>query len=233
MQQLTLDVSLPVYAVFDTFVSNGNEALLAELHSLSDNPHNGETILFSGLDGVGKTHLLYALCHAVSGQYQSVYLDLANNDYTPEVLQGWDAIDLICLDNIERVANVFQWEEALFDLFNRRLQRDNNQQASLVMAASAPLADLPIGLADLRSRLSSGLMYQLKPLEDEHLADVLNVQATQRGLNMSAEVSEYLIRRLPREASAIVAAIDKLDQASLTAKRKLTIPFVRDLLDSL
>jgi len=231
MEQLTLDVKLPVHAVFSTFVPNGNEMLLASLFSLSKRPESGETILFSGPDGVGKTHILYALCQAIDVQQQSVYLDLANPSYTPEVLHGWEHCDLICLDNIERIANIFQWEEALFDLFNRRLNKANGKKSSLVMSTNLPLVELSVALKDLRSRLSSGLMYQVKPLADKHLSEVLQLQARQRGMTLPSEVSEYLIRRLPREASALVDVVKQLDKASLQAKRKLTIPFVKSVLD--
>ena len=231
MRQLALEVSLPAYAVFDTFISNGNEALIVQLQSLGQVPNCGETLFLSGVVGCGKTHLLQAVCHASDEKFQAVYLNLANPTYTPEVLEGWESSMLICLDNIDVLEGNGIWQEALFDLFNRRLERDESERASLLMAASRPLSELDLGLVDLRSRLSSGLIFQLKNLHESHLPLALHAHARQRGLLIPHETMEFLIKRLPRELSVLMNWLDKTDKASLEAQRNLTIPFVRNLLD--
>ncbi len=231
MKQLALQVSLPAHAVFDTFISNGNEALVVQLKKLSETANVGETVFFSGKVGTGKTHLLQATCHASSDASQVIYLNLANPAYTFEVLEGWDAAQLICLDNIDIVQGDAQWEEALFDLFNRRLERANGERASLVMAASKPLKELNLSLPDLRSRLSSGLIFHISELAEQHLSLALTAHAHQRGFEIPSDSMKFLMSRLPRELSELMAWLDKTDKASLEAKRKLTIPFVKSLLD--
>lgn len=231
MKQLALAVSLPVHAVFDTFISNGNEALIVQLKTLARFPNCGETLFIAGSDGSGKTHLLQAVCNSSDESFEPIYLNLANPDYTPEVLEGWDSSQLICLDNIQAIESDAHWQEALFDLFNRRLEREDDQQASLIMTSDKSLAQLDLELADLRSRLSSGLIFSLQNLEEDHLAVALHAHAHQRGLEIPADTMEFLLRRLPRELSTLMSWLDKTDMASLEAKRKLTIPFVSSLLD--
>lgn len=230
MKQLALAVNLPAHAVFDTFMSNGNEALIVQLYGIVKTPGQGETLFLSGAKGSGKTHLLQAMCHAVEAPLQAVYLDLAKPEFTPEVLSGWEQLDLICLDNIERVQKDPDWEEALFDLFNRRLEAQVGQQASLVMASEYTLKQMDLGLPDLRSRLSSGLIYRLEHLSDTHIPLALNAHARQRGLEIPKETMDFLLKRLPRELSSLMTWLDNTDIAALEAQRKLTIPFVKSLL---
>lgn len=230
MKQLALQVSLPAHAVFDTFISNGNEALVVQLKNIIQQPSFGETLFFSGKQGSGKTHLLQATCHASAEPAQAVYLNLANPDYTYEVLEGWDNSQLICLDNIDIVDGDADWEEALFDLFNRRLERPQGQIASLLMSASKSLNELNFKLPDLRSRLSSGLIFQITELAEQHLSLALTAHANQRGFEIPTDTMNFLMSRLPRELSELMSWLDKTDKASLEAKRKLTIPFVKELL---
>jgi len=231
LKQLALPVNLPAHAVFDTFVTYGNEDLLMQLKQLSENPGIGETVFLSGKSGTGKTHLLQAACRASKDTVQAVYLNLANPDYTSEVLEGWDSSLLICLDNIDVVQGNNLWEEAVFDLFNRRLERVEGRRASLLLSASKPLSELDFKLTDLRSRLSSGLIFKISELGEQYLSLALTAHANQRGFEIPSETMKFLISRLPRELNQLMSWLDKTDKASLEAQRKLTIPFVKQLLD--
>jgi DnaA family protein len=58
----------------------------------------------------------------------------------------------------------------------------------------------------------------------------LQLRARQRGFELPDDVAHYLLRRAPRDPASLFALLDRLDYASLAAQRKLTIPFVRELL---
>ena len=90
---------------------------------------------------------------------------------------------------------------------------------------------LGVSLADLRSRLAGGLVLQLHPLRDEDKVEVMRQWARQRGMEMPEEVAVYLLRHCPRDMTALFDLVEVLDQASLAAQRKLTIPFVKDVLE--
>ena len=98
------------------------------------------------------------------------------------------------------------------------------------MAGSRSPAVLGIVLADLHSRLAGSLVLYLRPLRDEDKAAALRLQARQRGMEMSAEVGVYLLRRCPRDMAALFSLLDVLDRATLAAQRKLTVPFVKEVL---
>lgn len=142
------------------------------------------------------------------------------------MLSGLENVSLICLDDIEAIAGQEKLEEALFHLFNR--VRANNQRL-LITGSTAP-ANLNIKMPDLRSRLAWGIAYQLKALSDDQKLSALRQRAQSRGLQLDPTVGRFLLRRCPRNMRELFATLEALDQASLVQQRRLTIPFVKEVL---
>jgi DnaA family protein len=225
--QLTLRLSPQEIYRFDNFLFAKPEterALMAfcQLDSL-------DFIYLCGEQGCGKTHLLIACAEKVQQQGQRVmYLSLAELVETaePAVLEALEQVDLLCLDDLEAVAGHRDWEVALFHCFNRL----HDARGHLLVATQHNPANTRISLPDLRSRLATGLVYQLGSLADEQKQQALILQAQTRGLMMSDEVAQYLLRHYGRDMPALMAVLQQLDKASLQAKRRLTIPFIRQVL---
>ncbi len=226
--QLTLGVQLKDSASFANFYPGDNQEALQGLMALARQPDPGLIFLW-GREGVGKSHLLQALCHEVGSAGDSVvYLPLGDaSAIAPEMLAGLESMSLVCLDDLHSVAGNAAWEEALFHLYNRIQLRGGR----LVITADATPSSLAIRLADLSSRLTHALIYHLQCLNDEQKGYALQQRATFRGFALPEEVLAYLLKRCSREMNELFDLFDQLDQASLTAKRRLTIPFVRDFLD--
>ena len=184
--------------------------------------------LYLGSAGVGRSHLLQAACLRAEQQgEQAVYLPLAELvEYGPELLDDLEQCALVCLDDLEAVLGRSAWEEALFHLFNRL--RDSGRR--LLIAASASPRELPIKLADLKSRLTLALIFQMRPLSDEDKLRALQLRASRRGLHLTDEVGHFILTRGTRSMSALFDLLEQLDQASLQAQRKLTIPFLKETL---
>lgn len=219
IQQLPLAMRLNDSATFENFFASGNAAAV---HALQASSH--PFIYLWGVSGTGKTHLLQAACHlAGSG---SAYLPLGEEGIVPEMLEGMEQLTLLCLDNVETVAGDVAWETALFHLYNG--MRDLNHR--LIVAASMSPAALPLQLPDLKSRLSWGISYQLEELSDRDKVLAMQERAHRRGMHLSTEVAEYLLKRFPRDMVSLFELIERLDEGSLAAQRKITIPFVRELL---
>lgn len=226
-RQLPLGLQLKASARFGSFVSGPNQELVEQLHKLSGNPR-AFFLLCWGATGCGKTHLLHACCHrAAEKDYPVACLDLFDcSDLPSQLLDGWEQYSLVCLDNVQAIAGNDAWEEALFHLYNRIRE----QQGSLVVTADCAPAQLPITLPDLRTRLGWGLTYQLQNLDDEQRLQVLRLRAQQRGCEMPEETGRYLIKRISRDLPDLVSLIDRLDEASLAEQRRLTVPFVKQVL---
>lgn len=225
--QLPLGVTFREDAVFDDFLPGDNAATLGALrHALA---RLDESLLYLwGPPGAGLSHLLQAAVHDLQAQgLDVVFLPLAEClEHGPEALEGLDELGGVALDDIDLIAGRPDWEEAVFHLFNRL--RDSGR-VLLVTSHRSPLHQ-EMQLADLNSRLSWGLTFQVRPLTDEQKMDWLVWKARRRGLMMESDVAAFLINRAARSMSALVDAFERLDHRSLAEKRRLTIPFIKEVL---
>lgn len=226
--QLPLYISLRDSATFANFLPADNAQLLLQLIDAAS--LRGERFIYVwGGAGSGKTHLLQAVCHALSASpHAGVYLPLAHEGMRPEMLEGLESMSLIAIDDCQAIAGNRDWETALFTLYNR--VRDRGEGHMIVTGTANPQA-LGLVLPDFESRLLWGLVFQLQVLTDEQLAEALQMRAKGRGMQMPADVAGYILKRCPRDMHTLFDVLDKLDHESLVAKRKLTIPFVRQFIE--
>ena len=228
MSQLVLPIRLADHAVFASFYGPGNESLLAMLESLASDAGEakGQGCWLWGAPSTGKTHLLQAVCDR-SGD-RSVYVPLGDMAAVgPAILEGLARRQIVCLDDIESVAGHAEWETALFDLCNQLL--DTGGQ--LVVAAGMAPRECPVQLADLASRFSLLPVYQVRALDEHAREAALKLRARHRGLELPGDTARYLLKRSRRDMASLYELLDKLDLEALRAKRRLTIPFVRDVLE--
>ena len=230
-QQLHLDVSLREDATFDNFflsTHNNNAEMLTTLQRELASAE-GSIFYLWGASGCGLTHLLQGACHWAQHQsLAAVYLPLRDlSGYAPQpLLQGLENQYLVCLDGLHVIAGQPQWEQSIFDLYNRL--KENNKH--LLVAAVCGPHELGLRLEDLRSRLSMGHRYQVESLSDEDKPLALQQKAKARGMEMSEETAQFILNRAPRDMNELFAVLELLDDMSLSAQRKLTIPFVKGVL---
>lgn len=226
-EQLPLELQLREHATFENWYVGANQALFAQLKQLLE---GDERYLFIyGAPGSGRSHLLQAACHhADQLQLSSVYLPLAElRDYSPqELFEGLGELSLVCLDDIQTVLGNEAWERALFNLFNALRDCD----CRLLISADAPVRNLSVQLPDLRSRLSWGAVFQIVALTEEQQRAVIRERAQRRGLELGDEVMNFILYRCERDTESLLETLDRLDRASLREKRRLTIPFVKEVL---
>lgn len=219
--QLPLNVSLQDDATFENFYNGKNQAVLAYLKV-----EQWESICLLGSPGSGLTHILQAICHQTN---HCLYLPLKQlEQFEPEILEGVEQLDLLAIDDVDLLAGKVNWENALFHAFNR-IQLANKR---LIISSHYPLECLAFNLPDLKSRLQSLLLLTIEPLDDEGKMQALQLRAMRRGLIMSAEVAQFILRHAPRDSIHLFALLEKLDRMSLSQQRRLTIPLIKDALCS-
>lgn len=224
--QLPLGIQLRDNASFANYYPGGNREVMRAVQRSAAG--DGEQFIYLwGRRGIGKTHLLQAACRAAAARGAGCgYLALRQFREIPlAILDGLEDLALVCVDDIQCIAGHGDWETALFHLYNRL--RDGG--AHLIISAGAAPGGLGIALPDLASRLTWGLVLQLVPLDDYSKRVALQLRARARGFELPDNVARYLLRRSPRDMPALFALLDRLDQASLAAQRKLTIPFVKEV----
>lgn len=224
--QLPLALRFPPDQRFDTFVA-ADPATLAPLRQLLEGRGDG-CVFVAGAAGSGKTHLAIATCAALQERgVETAYLPLASaSGRLAEALKGLHASALVAVDGVERIAGDRDDEVALFDFHNR--VRDAG--GALAYTARDWPDALPLVLPDLRSRLAQGARVALAPLDDAGRAQLLRLRAQRRGLQLEPAAIDWLLRRVGRDVAGLAGLLDRLDRAALAAQRRITVPFLREVL---
>lgn len=225
-RQLALPIERVREPTLEEYLPGPNgEALAAIAGSAAG---QGEPFLhLFGLPGTGRSHLLQAACRAAGeAGRQALYVPLGRPGLVPEILDGLERLDLVALDDLDRIAGDLHWEHALFDLFNRLREHGR----TLLTAATAAPDDLALGLPDLVSRLQWGPRYRLLPLSESDCERLLAETARRFGLTLGPEVVRYVMYHHARDPGSLVELVTHLDRVSLREQRQPTIPMVRDVL---
>ena len=210
------------------FIVGKNSDAVDYIQSIINNEQTKPLYVW-GNDYTGKSHLLQAACEsaAQSGQkvaYVPVEIIIT---HTVQSLDGLENQDIVCIDDIDLISGNKEWENAFFHLYNRIVDNKNR----LIISADKSPASIDIELADLKSRLAGGYVCYLEELSDKDKITLLQQKASQRAFDLGNDVAEYLIKRVNRDPGHLLHLLDQIDRDSLAQKRKITIPFVKSILE--
>jgi DnaA family protein len=224
-RQLPLALRYPPDQRLETYVG-APEGLLAQLRALAAG--EGDWLYLAGPAGAGKTHLALAACAAAeSAGRRAAYLPLKSAaGRLRDALDALDEAALVALDGVDAIAGRRDDEVALFDFHNRA----RGAGTGLLYVARATPDALPLGLPDLRSRLAQCARVVLPPPGEARRRAVLEERARRRGLVLEPAALDWLLRRAGRDLGGLTALLDRLDKASLAAQRRITVPFLRQVL---
>lgn len=221
MRQLLLDWGAARPQTLDSFVVGRNLELVALLREIAADAAlaaGHRLVLMWGEAGAGKSHLLSAMSANPAAQRLTPAASV-------DAFSWSGAMSLYLVDDCDQLDEARQ--QALFHLINQ--VRDNGG----ILIASAKQAPLQLVLReDLRTRLGWGLVYQLHGLSDEEKIDALSKAAEARGLSLSAGVLPYLLTHFRRDMQSLSTMLDALDRYSLETQRPITLPLLRELLQT-
>ena len=229
-EQVPLPLKLDRYATFESFYPASNKELVEVLKQFSRQKEGCWIYCFGG-ESVGVSHLLQAVClEAENEKFSVICLDCAEivAQEPSLVLEAIEGMDVICMDNFDALALDRRWQEPLFYFINKLKLNLNSR---LLIGSKKAISQLTFDLNDLLSRLQSAIVFNLKSLDDEEKKALLMFRANRLGLDMTSEVATYIYNRSSRNLNDLMTLLDRLDKQALISQRRLSIPWIKSILD--
>jgi len=217
VKQIPLAIGPEAARTFENFLPGPNAAALSHLQLLAP---GAPPVYLWGPPGSGKSHLLHAAVERAQQQGESTaWFEAA----VPAPWQAPEHCRWIVLDDCQALDEAQQ--QAAFALFV-----DAGAEGAVVLAAgSVPPVDLEVR-EDLRTRLGWGHVFALQPLAEPEVRSALRREADRRGTFLTDEVMDYLLTRFARDLKHLMAQLDRLDEFSLSTKRAITVPLLKQML---
>jgi DnaA family protein len=221
VEQLVFELVQPEAPSFANFLAGRNAELVDALSAFVTGGRDTGMLIW-GRPGVGKTHLARAAVALAQEHGLGARLFAHPSEVDDDALAAVRASGghVVAIDGIDLADEAAAGR--LFTLYNVIKER----QARLIATSRTPLAALPLR-EDLRTRLGWGLVYELLALDDDAKPAALAVYARGRGIVLSDDVIDYLLRHGRRDMPSLLATLAALDRQSLATKRPITVPLLK------
>ena len=217
--QIPIDFGFFTKKTLNNFIIGKNKDLFNYIHNLAN---SDQLILIYGSKSSGKSHI----CKAIYNKnIKSAFLI----DDKPTLLDNVpnDFYELLIIDDLDKLISSKKEEEKIFTLVNNQILH----KKPILVSSSKEIKDCNIKLKDLSSRLLSDKIFTIRDLDDSDKIDMMTSYCTQRGLEISEKVLYYIINNCSRDLYFLCALIKNLDNVSLSMKKKITIPFIKKVIE--
>jgi DnaA family protein len=220
MQQIPLDIGLERTPELSHYLPGPNEAALAQVQAwVAHQGDNPVPLYVWGQASSGKSYLLRAAQHELAARGLKIgWMDSSSPDQAFN--ERWDAI---FLDEVQHY-DAQQQQQAFSWLAQARVLH-----MRVLAAGDAPPTALDLR-EDLRNRLGWGLVQQLQVLSDAQVRAVLRQEADARGIGLSEEVLDFMLRHFSRDLASLMELLEHIDGYALYAKRAVTVPLIKSML---
>lgn len=213
---------------FETFYSGCNKPIVTTLKNLVVGSGDAHIFLYGGI-GYGKSHLLQACCQlAFQQEINSFYYSFkARALPNSGIFEGLEQVKLVCFDNIDAIAGHLDLEQEFLNFLNQHLT--NNYR--WILSARQNPENIAIKLPDLKQHLNLGTLLKLNDFANEDSVAALIYKASYMGITITPKVGNFLINHYVSDLASLCILLGQLDKATLSAQRKLTIPFLKQILE--
>ena len=217
--QIPFDFFLPEAPHFDNLIVGDNAEVIARLQAVTD-ASGGQTnraIVVWGGRSVGKSHLLSAITADAAAQGISALLLHGASAFPSDPFVG---AQILCVDDADQLdAEQQAW---LFTAFNHVTQSGG----VTIATGQTPPARWPLR-DDIRTRMGSGLAFELLPIPQDDLPAALSAYAAGRGFDVSNDVLTFLLSHHQRDIASLCKTLAGVDRLSLALKRRVSVHLLR------
>ena len=221
-EQIPINFSFISNKSFDNYIISNDKFIIKTLKKLAI-ATTPSIVFLKGKKSSGKTHLCSALmalsCKSVCKLNKSNILELE--------LEKILVHDLLIVDDIDQIISSYMIEEKLFSIINDFILNKKN----ILVTSSEPLNKIKFDLPDLSSRLKWDQVLVIPELTDDDKIKVLQKITKERGWILSDNVCDYIMNHYKRDLFFLCKCVKSLDEASLSLKKKITIPFIKKIME--
>ena len=219
MQQIALDIGIARLPSLEDYLAGPNEAALAKLRECLGSKNTFVPLYLWGPAASGKSHLLRAAYEQLNLRGLTVGW---MNAQTPacEFDESWGAIVMDDVQDYDeqQQQQAFSW-----------MVQAQSAQILLLAAGLWPPIDLRVR-EDLRNRLGWGHVFALEVLSEDQRRAVLRHEADARGIFLSDDVLDFMLKHFQRDLSSLMQLLEQIDGSALYAKRAVTVPLIKNML---
>ncbi len=233
---------------FEKFiVGNSNKMAFAAAKAVAENLANKyNPLLIYGDSGLGKTHLLYSIAHAIRhNRPKSRIVYIKGDDFTNELIgaiqtgrnsefrEKYRRADLLLVDDIQFIAGKVQTQEEFFHTFNT-LYESGRQ---IVLTSDRPPKEM-LRLEDrLRSRFEGGLMVDISPPDYETRVAIVKTKAARLGIPLAEDAGNYIAENIKANIRQIEGILKKIQayidlQGAGAVNMELVQRITKEIIDS-
>ncbi|MDY0092560.1 MAG: chromosomal replication initiator protein DnaA [Candidatus Vecturithrix sp.] len=230
---------------FETYVVGGsNQFAHAASLAVAEQPSQAYNPLFIyGGVGLGKTHLMHAIGHAVKAESTSKFrvyylsferfmnelINAIRFDTMQQFRQKYRSIDLLLIDDIQFIAGKERTQEEFFHTFNALY----DTQKQIVISSDCPPKKIPTLEERLRSRFEMGLIADIQPPDFETKVAILKKKAETEQIELPHEVAMFIATQIKSNIRALEGCLIKIAAHSTIVKEKITQDLAKRVLDDI
>jgi chromosomal replication initiator protein len=226
---------------FDTFVVGScNQFARAASMAVAEAPSKAYNPLFLyGGVGLGKTHLMHAVGHAIKRHWKEMRLAyVSSENFTNEVINSlrydrmvsfrekYRKVDVLLMDDIEFIAGKERTQEEFFHTFNALYEA----QKQVVISSDCPPKEIPALEERLRSRFAWGLTADLQAPDLETKIAILKKKSEAEGLNLPDNVAEFIAAKIKSSVRDLEGALIRLMAYSSLTGTELSLLMAQQVL---
>jgi len=221
-EQIPINFSFINNKSFENFVIGKDSITVKILRELTISDR-ASIIFIRGNHSSGKTHLCLAMNNATNKNSF-----ILNKKTMPSInIQNISKYNFLIIDDIDCLLENFSDEESIFTLINEFIL----MKKIIIITSTKKVDKIIFKIPDLASRLKWDQILEIPELNDDDKIKVLQKNAYERGWNLEPKVCDYIMNHYKRDLYFLCNCVKFIDEASLSLKKNVTIPFIKRIME--